>query len=291
MILEYQNQGLFDNYPFLAESADIALIASKWFTDINLVIRPGFKWSYSDQAKLTSLVGNGTVLVATITLTNSDSETLLFTFNFISTDANFTTDWSNSAAGSGSGFGFLTSGDLTEAYSTNLPILDIDIQKSLIQNNSELGINTVNIANKYGQAYSDPECNIDPVDLGDGYKIAASGLTGDIVLRAGRFIAISSNPLSSEFIIGPTTTRFGGGDKSCTPIRVLPDDYDIGIEPSCADLVYSINGAMANNLTNSFLVLGSRGVGVEKVDDNTIGITISPLVLFNTVPDPVDCSS
>lgn len=284
MELSYLNQNELDTTPFEASAS----FGDNWFVDAGITIYPGYDWEYTDSVKMASISGNGSTLTVIIKLINAANQTLSFTFTINSTDAEFSTYYADCNEANYGGTAFITIGKINNFSYVNAA-LNLAIQKQLVTNLGSVGIQKINIANQYQQQYTDSECSLNPVVTADNYKLEVTNLVGDIVLNAGKFINLSASTNDNSFSFSTVTNLTAGGNTDCAPIRVLPDGYSTDIEPGCGDLLYSINGVLANNTTNAFVVQGSRGIQTNQTDANTVEITVSPLVLFSALPSAPNC--
>jgi len=242
----------------------------------------------------------------TVSLVNISFSSGNYTFRFDASGGNVvfefvvpdTTTWgetiwveaATSAGGSKDpniGIGFIQIGDINavtaEAKSSTL------LPTKVINKNNH-AVTSLNVANQYTTLFWDEECEgvPTPYDQSD-IVVDTQDLTGEIELAPGRWVTMLSVPVDNEIQVGPARSAVAGGVYPCDPIRVLPGGYDTAAEPTCDELLYSINGIVANGDTSNFQLVGSQGVEVQVTGTSEITVTIYPLILFAPEEDPLVC--
>lgn len=290
--LDYQNKNTFTPYPFTNNGTGVVL--NEWFTDCNIVLGPSADFSYtSNDIYLKSITVSGGNTWVVVLSTNTTTP-ITFSFTFTSANGEYQTAWAEANEGAEFGFGFLSVGRPNYGMSTipsgTLTPLNVYLVKSLIQNLSGKFVNTINVANRYGTQRYDATCSDSAPNT--GYETLITGLTGDIIFKAGRFMTLDLAPTNNTITFSPVKERLASGDPSCAPIRVLPGSYDPDTkETKCLDTVVSFNGVNVNNGTNTFFLNDNQGISIAASGLHSITMTIYPLVIFSDPVTPVYCSS
>jgi hypothetical protein len=288
---EYYNQNLLNSYPFSQLEANLQ---PEWFVDCGVVIGAAATWSYANNyVKLHSISATGSSMTVTLR-TITTAETIDFVFTFTPSDDRYTTKYADASLGREYGFAFLTCGDLSSAFTSfNQTYTNVRLETTNVTNLSKLFVSGIKVANAYQTLYSDAGCVSLNATVGDGYALQNNGvaLTGDITILPGKFVNAAVSYESEVLLIGPSQNIGVSGVPSCSPIRVIPNDYNSSYEPKCSDMVYSFNGITANAESHSFLFMGSPGFEITTVSANQINMLINPAVLFNYGNATYNCSS
>jgi len=292
----FLNQNNNRDYPLTGVDPSIDFTGSGGFNTSRLVVDlgvhmgPASDWAYqTNDVRLTEV---------TLDLTGGtfifEGNGIVFTITFLASPS-YQTVYFEADLGAEFGFGFIT----LAPYQTTDPTIFLAslpsglafVDQALVQNASNLGVTSINIANAFSQQYIDTFCGIDPVPPpipAEPYEIEVQGLTGDLLLDAGRFLQLNSSESTNELAYNTTTNILEGGVYPCdVDLRSFPLGYDPANEPTCFEGLFTINGEGPAPKTHAFTLSGSGGVNVKGDPFNPHGIIIE---INSTLKNPADPS-
>jgi hypothetical protein len=277
-ILDYLNESRFLDRPFEANNE----LPTDLVVDAQFFMPPRADWSYTDDVlRLTEISDEGSRWGFHLS-----GSGLSFLF-LVDKDAPLNTTIFASEVNGGElyGWGFLQFGDLSNAVQSIF--LDVRLIPTHIQNLRNFGVNSLNVANKTQTLYTDDCTDADSSSSGYAdWLVEAEGLDGEVVFAPGRWTVLDLIPTQNALVFRPARSVDEGGETPCEPIRVLPPEYDPSLEPSCADLLFTINGVSPDATSHILRINGSRAVSVTP-NGSELTVTINPLVIF---PPTVDGS-
>ena len=248
--------------------------------DAEIIWGPASGYAYTIPTQLTSIVADATNITYTVT-----AGSLSIAFVVPRSAGYGQVVYASAAGGPDVGTGFLQVGNV-------LPISNgtytgtAALEETRVQNNYRHQVSTINVANHIATLWTSADCLLTYVPVSQ-YVVAVTGLTGDVYLSPGRFVAMSQQTEAGTLLFWPTATQASGGDPNSTAaaLEVVPGNYTLaGSAPKCNELVTALNGVTSTDDANLFLLQGSRGftIALDGTNANQLNITLDQAALFRT---------
>lgn len=258
-VVDFLNASLFNYYPFRTPAVGFS---NRTIVDSQFIIGPATDFNYQDDTlRFTGVTDAGTDWTFSFKTSNHEAN---FAFT-IPKDADFgSIYWANATEGYEYGRGFVQVGELDDVAEI---VVDMALLATQIQNLSGQGVSTINIANQTTTIPWDDECQTgDNPGFPRSYVVEDQDLTGDITFESARHTAVALDTIQNAIVISPVTNPIEGGEIPCDPIRVYPPgvtEESLNLV-GCGELLYMINGIMADDETFAFDLFGSRGFEIEQ---------------------------
>lgn len=274
-MLDFLNESSIQAYPFVGDSITFSsgVLPYAAVLDMDIVLGPSVPFSGDD-------------LILTNIVASSDTISMGFTCGSVS----FTFALPRSTSWGGSVWntdnpsifsGFIQVGNLdgipNGSYSG-----EAIVEPSRVQSRYNRELRSLSVVNKIGTLYRD-KCGTYP-PIGNPYIVEASNLKGDITVSPGRWAEVTQLENPPQLVVGPSTTEEEGGEPACgedlTPKPAgWPDN-----EPTCDEVLNTINGVSPSKDTKSFTLSGSRGVSIVPNGGNGIKIIVNTAAIFKEPP-------
>lgn len=272
-MIDYLNEISLQSYPFVEESSTFgSVLPNSAVLDLDIVLGPyvPFPGSVLELINISASPSNVAF--------NFDYGGQIITFTVPKSTPWGGTIWSmtNPAVFTG----FIQVGDISSIPSGTY-IGKAVVEPSRYQGRYRSELMTVSVANKVGTLYSDT-CDNYP-DILNPYIYEVTGMTGDITVSPGRWAEVTQLENPSQIMFGPSTTEEEGGEPACGEDLTPKPDWWVDNEPTCDEVLNTINGISPSKGTKSFRISGSRGVSVGPGNDNTVEVYINTEAIFKNL--------